>query len=187
MGFYDDINKVKQYMSMAEGYDGRALIEVLKEHLHEGASVLELGMGPGKDLAILKECYSATGSDYSQVFIDLYKEKNPNADVVQLDAVSLPIERTFDGIYSNKVLQHLALDDLKTSIQRQALVLNEKGIIFHSFWYGDGEEDYDGLRFIYYTEESLKALFKDHFEIIYVSRYTEEEENDSVYIIGRNR
>ncbi len=187
MGFYDDINNVKQYMSMAEGYDGRGLIKVLKENLHDSASVLELGMGPGKDFEILQESYKTTGSDYSQVFVDLYKEKNPNADVVQLDAVSLPIKKTFDGIYSNKVLQHLTVEDLKTSIQRQSQVLNEKGIIFHSFWYGDSEEDYDGLRFVYYTEEILKEIFGTSFQVILTSRYTEMEENDSVYIIGRKK
>ena len=187
MGFYDDINNVKQYMSMAEGYDGRGLIEALKEYLHEGASVLELGMGPGKDLEILKESYNATGSDYSQVFVDLYKEKNPKADVVQLDAVSLPNIKTFDGIYSNKVLQHLTVHDLKISIQRQAQVLNEKGVVFHSFWYGDSEEDYDGLRFVYYTEEMLKALFETSFEVVLVARYKEVDADDSVYIIGRKK
>lgn len=187
MGFYDEMNNVKQYISMAEGYDGSSLIEILKKHLQEGSSVLELGMGPGKDLDLLKEVYQATGSDYSQLFVDLYLEKHPEAEVLQLDAVTLPTEKTFDGIYSNKVLQHLTVDELKRSIAKQAQALNEGGIVFHSFWYGDSEEDYDGLRFIYYTEALLKGLFEPSYELIMVERYTEEEENDSVYIMGRKR
>lgn len=40
---------------MAEGYDGEELIKILKEYLPEKSTLLELGMGPGKDLDILKK------------------------------------------------------------------------------------------------------------------------------------
>ena len=66
MGYYDDAENVKEYVEMAEGFDGRELIDVLREYLAEGASVLELGMGPGKDLEMLSEHYRATGSDSSR-------------------------------------------------------------------------------------------------------------------------
>ena len=54
MGFYDEKKTALQYIAMADGYDGRELVEVLKLHLPVGASVLELGMGPGIDLNLLK-------------------------------------------------------------------------------------------------------------------------------------
>ena len=47
---------------MAEGFDGRELIEILKKYLSKGSTVLELGMGPGKDLDILNKNYSSTYS-----------------------------------------------------------------------------------------------------------------------------
>ena len=53
MGYYDTQKGIDEYVEMAEGYDGRELIAVLKKHLKPGATVLELGMGPGKDLDLL--------------------------------------------------------------------------------------------------------------------------------------
>ena len=47
-------------------------------YVSKGKSVLELGMGPGKDLNFLKKYYKATGSDSSQVFLDQYMKKYKN-------------------------------------------------------------------------------------------------------------
>ena len=60
MGFYDDEKTALQYIAMAEGYDGRELVEVLELHLPAAASVLELGMGPGVDLDLFnsKDAFS---------------------------------------------------------------------------------------------------------------------------------
>lgn len=52
LGFYDEEKTANQYIAMADGYDGRELIDVLRAHLPDGASILELGMGPGVDLDI---------------------------------------------------------------------------------------------------------------------------------------
>lgn len=185
MGFFEDKENVKQYMAMSEGYDGRFLIDILSQHLEPGASVLELGMGPGKDLDILLETYEATGSDYSQVFLELYRDRKKDSDVLQLDAVTLNTERKFQAIYSNKVLQHLTEKELLVSIERQYEVLEDHGLLFHSFWYGEGEEEYDGLRFVYYTAEKLRGLLEEKFELIEVERYQEEAVGDSVYFVAR--
>ena len=53
MSYYNDKKNVEEYIRMAEGYDGRAFVDLLKGMLPKGASVLELGMGPGKDLLLL--------------------------------------------------------------------------------------------------------------------------------------
>ena len=73
MAYYGNEDNVRQYFEMAEGLDGAILIEVLKEHLPQGSTVLELGMGPGKDLDLLRKTYTATGSDSSEVFLGLYR------------------------------------------------------------------------------------------------------------------
>jgi cyclopropane fatty-acyl-phospholipid synthase-like methyltransferase len=88
MDFYEDEETAEQYIEMAKGYDGRALIAQLDKVLQPGATVLELGMGPGVDLDILAQCYKATGTDTSSYFVARYKTANPDADVCVLDAVS---------------------------------------------------------------------------------------------------
>ncbi|MEM7221163.1 MAG: class I SAM-dependent methyltransferase [Pseudomonadota bacterium] len=120
MSYYDDAQNVEQYVQMADGYDGSELIKVLRTYLSDGSSVLELGMGPGKDLDLLSKHYLATGSDMSPAFIERYRAQNPKADLLLLDAASLDTQRQFDCIYSNKVLQHLRRQELAESFRKQA-------------------------------------------------------------------
>jgi SAM-dependent methyltransferase len=187
MGFFDSEKNVREYLKMAEGYDGKELIKILKTHVKRESSVLELGMGPGKDLDILKKAFKATGSDNSQVFLDLYKKNNPDVNVVLLDAVTLDIEKKFDCIYSNKVLHHLKKEDLAKSFHRQKQVVKKGGILFHSFWYGDKEEEFQGLRFIYYNEETIKKVIDNSFDLIEFKRYEEMEKNDSFYVVLKKK
>lgn len=170
---------------MAEGFDGKNLIKILKQYLPAGSTLLELGMGPGKDLDILKKHYKVTGSDNSQVFLDLYQKKHPDADIINLNAVTVETERRFDCIYSNKVLIHLTKNELEQSFQNQYTALKAGGFLFHSFWWGDKEEEMQGLRFIYYTDATLQDLIGDRFSVVASSRYKEMEENDSFYIVLR--
>ncbi len=75
--FYDDESNVNDYIKMAEGFDGREFMPVLRQYLPDGAHVLELGMGPGKDLALLAEHFKVTGSDHSPVFVNRYLADHP--------------------------------------------------------------------------------------------------------------
>ena len=155
MGFFDTEKGVNDYIKMAEGYDGKELIKIFENYLLNGSSVLELGMGPGKDLDILGENYAVTGSDNSPIFLEKYKEKNPKADLLLLDAVTINTDRKFDGIFSNKVLHHLTTEDLKTSLKNQKNILNPQGVLFHTFWKGNKTEEMEGLLFVYYEMETL--------------------------------
>ena len=117
MGCFDDEKNVADYIRMADGYEGKELVIKLEKYLKAGSTLLELGMGPGKDLDMLIEKYKVTGSDNSQVFLDRYHKMNPKAELLKLDAVTLETEKQFDCIYSNKALHHLTPDELVRSLQ----------------------------------------------------------------------
>ncbi len=185
MSYYHDAKNVENYLEMAEGYDGRALIEVLATYLPSGSTVLELGMGPGKDFALLSEHYQVTGSDSSALFVERYRELDAEADLVQLDAVTMDIDRHFDCIYSNKVLQHLTRDELRASLANQATVLNAGGILLHSLWIGEGEDVFHGLLNTYYTEGTLRDLIGDEYELVDFQIYDEMGEGDSFFVVMR--
>jgi SAM-dependent methyltransferase len=186
MSYYDDKNNVEEYIRMAEGYDGHEFVEMLKGLLPEGATVLELGMGPGKDLLLLGAAgFQATGSDNSSVFLDRFRAVHPDADLLQLDAVTLETERTFECIYSNKVLMHLTREELGKSFRRQAELLKPGGILFHSFWHGEGEDIFSGLLSVYYTRETLVEILGDNFDILTFEKYAEMEVGDSFYAVLR--
>jgi cyclopropane fatty-acyl-phospholipid synthase-like methyltransferase len=183
MGYFDKKKNVDDYIKLADGYDGRELVKVLNNYLLKNSTVLELGMGPGKDLDMLSKTYKATGSDTSKIFIVRYKKKDNRADLIMLDAVTMNTNRKFDCIYSNKVLHHLTKEELKISFFYQMKVLNNGGILFHSFWHGDKTEEYDGLLFTYYTENELETIVDKYYSVLEIKRYKEMEDDDSFYVV----
>jgi cyclopropane fatty-acyl-phospholipid synthase-like methyltransferase len=183
MGFFDTEKGVQEYIKMVEDYDGSYLINELRHYLKDRSSLLELGMGPGMDLDILKKYYKVTGSDISQIFVERYKKLHPEAEVFQLDAKSLDINRKFDCIYSNKVLIHFTKQECGESFKKQKMILNPNGLLFHTFWYGDKIEEHYGLLFVYYLEDELKDMVKNDYNILKLQRYTEMEKNDSIYLV----
>ena len=135
---------------MAKGFDGRELIKILKQYVPAKSSVLELGMGPGVDLAILAESFEVTGSDNAEIFLGKCHATHPEASLIHLDINAIQIDATFDAIYSNKVLHHLSEDELRSSLIQQSKILKQGGILLHSFWRGEGVEEIQGMRFTYY-------------------------------------
>ena len=187
MDYYDKRENVKSYIKMSEGYDGKILVKALREHLPENSSLLELGMGPGKDLDLLARHFQVTGSDKSQQFLDLYRSRNPDARLLKLDAHTIRTRKRFDCIYSNKVLHHLTMRQLARSFEHQYDILNEDGLAMHSFWYGEGEERHHGLRFTYYTESDIIGIISEVFDVVDIARYQELTQDDSFYVILRKQ
>ena len=185
--YYHKKKNVDEYIKIAQGHDGAHLIDVLEKHLAAGSTVLELGMGPGKDLDLLGKIYKVTGSDNSQIFLDMYQEKYPDSDLMLLDACHLEVGRKFDGIYSNKVLHHLTQEELEHSLSRQADMLNIGGFVMHSFWRGQGMKTYEEFIAFHYMETDLANIFKPHFKVIEIVSYKEIDPDDSLYVLAQKK
>lgn len=183
MGYYDTKKGIIEYSKRSQKWGGKKLFKILRKHLSKNSTLLEIGIGPGRDFNYLKKIYSAAGSDKSKTFLDFYKKKNKKADLLKLDAVTLKTKRKFDGIYSNKVLQHLTKRELGKSIKKQKEILNQNGIAFHTFWKGNKTEYKRGLRFVYYEKKHLKKIIGKDFKIVEMKVFTEMEKNDSIYIV----
>lgn len=186
-GYYKTKESVEEYVTLAEGVNGKQLINKLKNHLTPQSSLLELGSGPGSDWKILNSDYQVVGSDNSQEFLNYLNSSYPNGEFLELDAATLKTDKKFDGIYSNKVLHHLTNKELENSIKRQTEILNSNGIICHSFWNGEGSEVFKGLFVNYHIESGLRNFFKESFEIILLEMYAEFEESDSMVLIARKK
>lgn len=185
--YYKTKESVKEYIELAKDVNGAELIEKLKQVLPLKSDLLEIGSGPGTDWAILNESYTVTGSDNSSEFLNHLIAKYPNGEFLNMDAITIKCEKTFDGIYSNKVLHHLKDNELIKSIKRQSEILNIDGIICHSFWKGKDFEIFKGLYVNYHDEEKIKDIFKDYFEILSIKSYQEFEEGDSILLIGKKK
>ncbi len=185
--YYHTQESVQEYIHLAEDVNGAELIEELKKHLPSSSKVLEIGTGPGSDWEILSKDYEVTGSDYSQEFLKYLKLTFLEGKFILLNAVTLDVEETFNGIYSNKVLQHLNDEELKSSIIRQATILEPGGIICHSFWKGKGDEIFKGMLVNYQDEATLSNLFSEHFEMLLIQTYKEFEDGDSILLIAKKK
>ncbi len=183
--YYKTNESVEEYIKLAKNVNGEQLIEKLKNYLLSNSLLLEIGSGPGTDFQILKKDYKVVGSDYSTEFLSRLISSNEKEEFLNLDAITLKTNKKFDGIYSNKVLQHLTDEELRKSIQRQVDILNHNGIICHSFWKGEGDEVFKGLLVNYQTDISLRILFEDYFVVLLLEEYKEFEDGDSLLLIGK--
>lgn len=183
MGFYDTVEGVEAYFQMMQNYDGRFLINQLKKHVIGGSTILELGIGTGKDLDIMSMEYMVTGSDTSKLFLQKYANMHIGCDLLIIDAKTMETNRKFDAIYSNKVLMHLTKEEMKVSLAKQREVLNQGGVLLCSVWKGTKDEIIEGLLFTRYTKETLKEQIPPGFTVLEFASYKEIEENDSIYMI----
>jgi len=188
MSYYDSSDNVKSYIKICADYDGSHLYTVLEKHASKDSTLLELGMGPGNDLDHFAQQYAVTGSDLSAEFLNHAEEQYPHLPLLQLDALIIDTPQQFDVVYSNKVLHHLTLDELKRSCQRQQNVIALNGLFAHTFWIGDkmSEMHVHGLFTLYHQRDLLVSLISDYFEIVELLDYAEFEENDSLFIVARN-
>jgi len=185
MTYYQDLKNAKEYIKRADGYNGKIFIPNLQKYMNDGATLLELGMGPGTDVDLFSEFYHITGSDYSQAFLDIYKKKNPNAKLLLLDAITIKTIQKFDCIYSNKVLHLFSKNELIKSLKNQLKCLNQNGIILHTFWHGDGEMTHGGIKYMYYNEKSIIDLIPSQYEVLEIKKYDEMDKDDSFYVVLR--
>ena len=185
--YYNTKESVDEYIKLAEDVNGKNLIKKLNDFLPFGSLLLEIGSGPGTDWEILNVNYDVVGSDNSSEFLSRLHTSNPHGEFLNLDAITLDTERTFNGIYSNKVLHHLEDEALETSIKRQAEILNPGGVVCHTFWRGEDSETYNELFVNYHSDTGLRELFEDRFEPLLIKYYKEFEENDSILYIGKKK
>ena len=183
--YYHSKESVDEYISLSQGFNGSNLIAQLEKVLAAGASVLEIGSGPGKDYELLRKNYEVVGSDLSEEFLSRLRERFPDGEFAQVDASTLEIDRKFEGIYSNKVLHHLSVDELLCSFHRQNELLVSGGIICHSFWKGEGSEVFKGMYVKYHSQKDLSGILDGLFEVINIIEYAEFEAGDSLMLLAR--
>jgi len=185
MNFYDDPENIKKYIQLCKDYDGNNIYQSLSKYLTAKSALLELGSGAGLDIEYLKQYYSVTGSDLSDEFLKVCKNKHPEIHFLKLNALKLEVDKKFNCIYSNKVLHHLTDKELIQSLEQQVKMLTLYGLIAHSFWLGEENQEMNGLLFTYYNKGHLLSIISESFEILSTLGYKEFEEGDSLFVIAR--
>jgi len=108
-------------------------VKILKKHLKNGAKILDVGCGKGKDIVQLaKWGFEAYGLDISGFAINKIKENfsHKNLHLYVGKAENLPFEdKFFDAVYCNRTLYHLSTEKTILEINR---VLKKGGLLLIS-------------------------------------------------------
>lgn len=136
-------------------------------------AILDIGCGPGGNIAVLKPFGRVTGLDNSLEALRYAGEKGYD-NLIKGDILNLPFQdRAFDIVASLDVFEHLE-NDLR-AIQECYRVLKPGGILFvtlpaHPFLWNEHDEYLEHVR-RYKTREMLKKLRDAGFSVIKQSHF----------------
>lgn len=128
------------------------------EQLPEGAEILDLGCGSGRDsLAFLESGYAVMPVDGSAEICQR-AEEILGIPVRQMDFSELQETDAFDGVWACASLLHLPSSKLEEQFRRISDALRPGGVCYASFKYGDFEGLRNGRYFTDLDEDSFKTL-----------------------------
>lgn len=142
--------------------------------------VLEVGSGGGRDAKeLIAFGYKYTGTDISSRFVEVAKEKIPEATFLVQSVYDLkfPDDTRFDGFWASAVLLHIPKTKIGKALQRIRNYMRGGGIGFISLKRGEGEKLEERLAdsnsrndkrfFAYYSEKEFSnVLLKNGFEVV---------------------
>lgn len=191
-GFEETIDwynqNAEQYAKVGEDYYDLANIAAFSNLLFAGATVLDVGCGPGRDSNLLtQQQLNVTGIDLSHGFIEVAKRKYPSIAFLEGDMLSLPFpDKQFDGVWSNTSILHFeTLKEVKLAIAEMFRALKVNGVLHLLVKARTGDEktaivtdklsNHDRF-FQYFTTDELTALIENAgFTMISIEQYPETD------------
>lgn len=126
-----------------------------------GGSIIDAGCGSGRDsLAFKNMGYEVHAFDASSAMVAATR-KLAVVPVSKMTFQTCTFNQAFDGIWACASLLHVPRSELSMVLANLASVLNNDGIIYASFKYGDVERDKGGRYFNDMTEELLAEHISD--------------------------
>ena len=135
--------------------------EQFVKYLNDGAKVLDLGCGSGRDsLAFQKMGYNVVAIDGSE---EICREARiqTGIDVKCMRFEELSYEEEFDGIWACASLLHVEKDAMRDVMLKVSKALQPPGVLYCSYKYGTDERVSNGRFFSDYTEKDIPEIFKE--------------------------
>ncbi len=113
------------------------LRNLLKQHVSEGASVLDAGAGTGESIKVLLQVArpaSIIGVDISEKMLDIARKKitNDRVQFQQADITHLPFpDRSFDVVMSSWAIE--TLQNPRAAVQEFVRVIKDDGYVIYVF------------------------------------------------------
>lgn len=140
--------------------DMESLYQPFLAELPEGARILDVGCGSGRDtLAFKKKGYQVDAIDYSEELVK--KASRLTGIPIKLKSFyEIDDYEAYDGIWACASLLHCERNHLKEVIGKLVSALKPNGVLYMSFKYGNGDRQKEGRQFTDLDEEQAKALQK---------------------------
>ena len=156
------------------------------KYFKSNCSVLDIGFGSGRDLAVLKENgYDIWGIDPSKEFVDNVQNRFSNISnhftqtSVPFQTKELPFNRKFDAIISIAMWMHLKHVDYMNIIKNIVSLANSKSTIVIS--YSKGTRSPDERYFEDVDLKYLTHLFQKHnFSLVESTENTDSLNRDNL-------
>ena len=138
--------------------DVTPLYERFFKYVPDGAYILDLGCGSGRDTkAFLEKGFSVDAVDGSKELCALASEYT-GIEVRCIDFTTIDCKEQYDAIWACASLLHIPSDQLCALFERLRDALKQGGIFYMSFKYGDFEGERDGRFFLDMTADKFHPV-----------------------------
>lgn len=163
LGHYND--RAQSFWAGTRDHDVSQNIAALLRHLPASGShaILDLGCGPGRDLASFKALgHAPVGLDGALAFVELARA-HAGCEVWQQDFLQLELpDHRFDGVFANAVLFHVPRQELPRVLGQLWRCLVPGGALFCSNPHGPNTEGWSGERYGCYLDlPTFQGLMAD--------------------------
>ena len=142
----------------------------------EGGKILDLGCGSGRDsMNFMKLGYEVTAVDGSK---ELAKRASVllGKEVIVSTFEELELKEKFHGIWACASLLHIKREDLKIVLNNLYNNLDDKGVFYMSFKYGEKEYVDDKNRYFNcFTDESIISFINENTKYNILGLYITED------------
>jgi ubiquinone/menaquinone biosynthesis C-methylase UbiE len=153
---YEQIAPTYAQVSAVMGENLTAFAEKFIHLLEPDAQILDVGCGPGRDMAWFESRnMHVTGVDYTQAMLEIARAK-VHGSLVKADMRQMPFEAgSIDGIWCSASLLHLPKTDSPAALLEFKRVLKPDGILFLAVQEGEHLE----TREVYGENQHLFARY----------------------------
>ena len=156
-----------------------------EKYLKNKSHILDAGCGSGRDSLYFKnKDYQVTSFDASKQMCDFAKELIKQ-EVMELRFEEMCFNNKFDAIWASASLLHVPKAQISEVLQKFAMALKPKGVLYTSFKLGDQEIIKEDRFFNSYTKEGFTKLIDNNpftIEEMYILEDARPDKKDEFWL-----